>query len=62
MQQGYDGGGYDVDYTINTLWGIVHILERVDPVNGKNALPAIWAEAFREAIRCVELVHGSEKA
>lgn len=48
--------------TVNVLWGIVHILERIDPANGKNALPAMWAKAFREAIRCVELVHESEKA
>ena len=40
------------------LWGIVHAIERMDVQHIKNAPAAEWTGAYKEAIRCVKLVHG----
>ena len=49
-----------MDKTISVLWGIVHGIERMNVTAKENTPVAEWTGAFKEAIRCVELVHKGE--
>ena len=46
---------------ISILCGIVHAIERMNVQYIENAPTADWVGAYKEAIRCVMLVHRSEK-